>query len=176
MNEKPLYNSIVQRLFSGGGKKTSSALVATLQLRCVWKATPSASRQLPREGAVYHKIHVVGEYFSAADFFSMPDCPGGTTKGSLARELSRAAGARLRELPSIRTIPEQANPSLSYQKNLLSLIYYLLSKKSFFSPSRPDFPPIFPPPPPRKKSELCLHAAAPRGILNAESGLGGGNK
>ena len=174
------------------------------------------------------KIHVVGKFSRPIDFISTR-YPGNTTKGSLSRELSRAAGARLRELPSaaaqplccskthgtdvwaaflhqrksrcvwkatpsalavsattagarlrelpsIRTIPEQANPSLSYQKNLLSLIYYLLSKKSFFSPSRPDSPPIFPPPPHRKKSELCLHTAAPHGILNAESGLGGGNK
>ena len=75
------------------------AILQQGETRCVWKATPSASRQLPREGAMYGKIHVVGNFSRPIDFISTR-YPGNTTKGALARELARAAGARLRELPS----------------------------------------------------------------------------
>ena len=81
------------------GTTYGDAILQQGESRCVLKATPSASRQLPREGAVYGKIHVVGKFSRPIDFISTR-YPGNTTKGSLSRELARAAGARLRELPS----------------------------------------------------------------------------
>ena len=64
---------------------------ATEKSRCVWKATPSASRQLPREGAVYHKIHVVG-IFSAADDY----CPQALPRQYDPRLPREGAGSRRR--------------------------------------------------------------------------------
>ena len=51
------------------------------------------------------------------DFFSMPDCPNGTTKrlprgrDCVGGVLARAAGARLRELPSAAAmLPDPSTP------------------------------------------------------------------
>ena len=51
---------------------------------------------------MYHKTHVVG-IFSAVERFYLHALPRRYDQGSLARELARAAGARLRELPSTHT-------------------------------------------------------------------------
>ena len=47
-------------------------------------------RQLPREGAGYHKIHVDGEISRPKDFI-FTRYPGGTTPGSLAAATASAA-------------------------------------------------------------------------------------
>ena len=44
-------------------------VVATSPSRRVLKATPSASRQLPREGAMYYGTHVVGKSFRPQNSF-----------------------------------------------------------------------------------------------------------
>ena len=71
---------------------------ATSPSRRVLMGNSLSLRQLPREGAVYHKTHVVG-IFSAVERFYLHALPRRYDQGSLARELDRAAGARLRELP-----------------------------------------------------------------------------
>ena len=57
-------------MFAAGKPRSASRIwpqgVRYAGNRCGGGATPSASRQLPREGANYHKIHVVREFSAAA--------------------------------------------------------------------------------------------------------------
>ena len=64
---------------------------------CRRRATPSAYRQLPREGASYRETHVIWKFSAAESSLFSRATPAVRPQGSLAREL---APQRLRELPS----------------------------------------------------------------------------
>ena len=66
-------------LSARGARKFGRGDSRVVVLRCGLWSTPSASRQLPREGAGYHRIHVAGVFSAADRLILLTRYPGSTT-------------------------------------------------------------------------------------------------